>query len=40
LKRLKDRDQIVFRRGKYYLPEAPKIAEIQKETEEDLRRFQ
>jgi len=27
LKRLKDRDQIVVRRGKYYLPETPKITE-------------
>ena len=31
LKRLKDRDQVVLRRGKYYLPEPPKVAENHKE---------
>lgn len=32
LKRLKDRKQIVERRGKYYLPEAPKVLEVNEQT--------
>lgn len=32
LKRLKDRKQIVERRGKYYLPVAPKVAEENEQT--------
>lgn len=32
LKRLKDRRQIVERRGKYYLPEAPKVPEGGEQT--------
>jgi hypothetical protein len=32
LKRLKDRKQIIERRGKYYLPEAPKVVEVNEQT--------
>lgn len=32
LKRLKDRKQIIERRGKYYLPEPPKIVEGEEQT--------
>jgi hypothetical protein len=32
LKRLKDRKQIVERRGKYYLPEVPKMSEVTEQT--------